>query len=224
MSIFAQLDPQYSYRSLYPLLLFLVFLIPALPRFFRSSSKSENQAREPPDIPQTIPYIGHVLGMLQHGLRYFDIISARHNLPIFTLRLLKSKLYVVTSPYLVQEIQRNTTTVSFSPAILPAIKRLLGFDDTSMAILSLKSEDNDSFFGEIHKVQRASLGLGTTSLDELSRSIRGHSLDSLNSTPNGQEVDLFAWLRHVLTISNTTACFGPMNPFSSDPELEGVLW
>ena len=28
---------------------------------------------EPPLVPQFIPYIGHILGLLRHGTRYFEI-------------------------------------------------------------------------------------------------------------------------------------------------------
>ena len=27
---------------------------------------------EPPVIPQKIPFLGHLLGLIRHGLRYFD--------------------------------------------------------------------------------------------------------------------------------------------------------
>lgn len=30
--------------------------------------------REPPVIHQKIPYIGHVIGLLQYGLRYFEVL------------------------------------------------------------------------------------------------------------------------------------------------------
>jgi len=31
--------------------------------------------REPPLVPQRIPYIGHVIGMFRHGANYFEIIK-----------------------------------------------------------------------------------------------------------------------------------------------------
>ncbi len=31
-------------------------------------------SREPPVIHQKIPYIGHVIGLLQYGLRYFEVL------------------------------------------------------------------------------------------------------------------------------------------------------
>lgn len=30
--------------------------------------------KEPPVIPQKVPYVGHIIGLLQFGLRYFEIL------------------------------------------------------------------------------------------------------------------------------------------------------
>ncbi len=32
--------------------------------------------REPPVIHQKIPYLGHVIGLLQYGLRYFEVLRS----------------------------------------------------------------------------------------------------------------------------------------------------
>ena len=34
----------------------------------------EYDAREPPVIPHMIPYIGHILGLIRYGGRYFSIL------------------------------------------------------------------------------------------------------------------------------------------------------
>lgn len=30
---------------------------------------------EPPVLPPRIPYVGHIIGLLQHGTRYFEITT-----------------------------------------------------------------------------------------------------------------------------------------------------
>ena len=35
-----------------------------------------HDAKEPPLIPQSIPYVGHVLGMLRQGSRYYTQIRS----------------------------------------------------------------------------------------------------------------------------------------------------
>ena len=31
-------------------------------------------SREPPVLPQKVPFLGHILGLLQYGLKYYSII------------------------------------------------------------------------------------------------------------------------------------------------------
>ena len=37
--------------------------------------------REPPVIPSLIPYVGHILGLLRYGQRYFEILRSSSLLP-----------------------------------------------------------------------------------------------------------------------------------------------
>ena len=93
-----------------------------------------------------------------------------------------------------------------------------------MQIMTSKSETSSDFFDDVHKVQRASLSPGSASLDQLSDSIRALSLAFLSKAVQPLHVDLFAWVRHIVTASNTTACFGANNPFREDPKLEETFW
>ncbi len=34
----------------------------------------QHDPREPPVIPQGIPYVGHLIGIFRHGLRYYQVI------------------------------------------------------------------------------------------------------------------------------------------------------
>jgi hypothetical protein len=52
----------------------VVFLLLLALSLLSRLSNVKSSAREPPNIPQRVPYFGHVIGMLQYGLRYFDII------------------------------------------------------------------------------------------------------------------------------------------------------
>ena len=38
--------------------------------------QSTQDAREPPMIPHTFPYIGHLIGLLRYGLKLFDMIRS----------------------------------------------------------------------------------------------------------------------------------------------------
>ncbi|KAF6218762.1 hypothetical protein HO133_005305 [Letharia lupina] len=73
--------------------------------------------REPPVISSLIPYVGHILGLLRYGQRYFEILSARNNLPIYTLQTLNKRTYVVNSADLVTAVERNEKTIAFFPFV-----------------------------------------------------------------------------------------------------------
>lgn len=45
-----------------------------------------HDTREPPVIPQSIPFIGHVLGMLRHGSSYYTKITYVHTYPFYLKR------------------------------------------------------------------------------------------------------------------------------------------
>ena len=40
-----------------------------------SHFKSRYDPREPPVLPQKVPFFGHLLGLLRHGLKYYTIIK-----------------------------------------------------------------------------------------------------------------------------------------------------
>ena len=35
-------------------------------------SQPRYDPKEPPVIPSTIPYVGHIIGLLRHGTKYFE--------------------------------------------------------------------------------------------------------------------------------------------------------
>ena len=53
-----------------PLVLAALFLLSSLAGL-RFLEPSYDQL-EPPRIPQNIPFLGHLLGLIRHGLRYYD--------------------------------------------------------------------------------------------------------------------------------------------------------
>ncbi|KAF7557885.1 hypothetical protein G7Z17_g251 [Cylindrodendrum hubeiense] len=119
------------------------------------ASKKQPDKREPPYVKETIPYFSHIHGLLKHGLRYFDIVSAQQPHPIFTIDMSGQKNYIVTSPELVQAVQRNTTSLSFTPAMIPAFRRMMGFDEEGIELIFRDAHTENGMYGEIHRVQKS---------------------------------------------------------------------
>jgi len=134
------------------------------------------------------------------------------------------KNYIVTSPELVQAVQRNTTSLSFSPAMIPAFRRMMGFDEAGIELIFRDAHTENGMYGEIHRVQKASLLPGTESLDELCTLIRTKLLNIINELPSSQTIDLYAWVQDLFMRTNNSACFGEKDPFTIDPSLNSTFW
>ena len=129
-----------------------------------------HDAKEPPIIPQTLPYVGHLLGMLRHGSRYYtqirsvlakleviyaDIIeySSIFPLPIYTLRVPRNKIYVVTSPSLVAAVDRHSKTISFAPYVVEFAKRMLLPSAEGLEALQANLSEEDGKRCTLHWLQ-----------------------------------------------------------------------
>ncbi|CZR46188.1 uncharacterized protein FPRO_11635 [Fusarium proliferatum ET1] len=188
------------------------------------ATRKKPDAREPPYVKETVPYFSHIYGLLKHGLRYFDLVSAQQPHPIFTIDMSGQKNYIVTSPELVQAVQRNTTSLSFSPAMIPAFRRMMGFDEAGIELIFRDAHTENGMYGEIHRVQKASLLPGTESLDELCTLIRAKLLNIVNELPSNQTIYLYAWVQDLFMRTNNSACFGEKDPFTLDPSLNLTFW
>ncbi|SPO01747.1 related to cytochrome P450 7A1 [Cephalotrichum gorgonifer] len=160
---------------------------------------------------------------LKHPLAN-NVTSAQQPHPIFTVELPGQKNYIVTSPELVQAVHRNAAALSFSPAMVPAFRKLMGFDEEGIELIFRDAHTESGFYGEIHRVQKASLLPGTESLEQLCTLVRGKLMRDVNEFPPVQDVHLFAWVQDMFMRSNNSACFGEKDPFTLDPSLSSTFW
>ncbi|KAI1841468.1 hypothetical protein JX266_012308 [Neoarthrinium moseri] len=70
--------------------------------------------REPPPASQSIPFIGHMVGLWQRKFNYYVELSQQRDLPIFTLSIPGQK-NVVTKPDLIQTVQKQHRSLEFPP-------------------------------------------------------------------------------------------------------------
>ena len=51
------------------------------------------------------------------------------------------------------------------------------------------------------------------------------AIDSyLLNLEENNEVDLFVWMRRMVTMCSTSAVYGPSNPFTKDPSFYDLFW
>ena len=146
--------------------------------------------------------------------------SEKNPLPIFTATILKRKLYVVTSLELVNQIQRNAKTISFSPFVTMTAEKLSQLPQEKVSLFK-KSEKREGCAADtISAVEGA---LRQADLDEMMPSMLDTLKDSIDKLSLGEPTDLHAWVRHCITIGSTRSIYGPQNPFH-DKAVEDAFW
>ncbi|KAI8960458.1 cytochrome P450 [Daldinia sp. FL1419] len=187
--------------------------------------------REPPVIAPAVPLIGHLLGMALLGGRYIKNLGIRNQqLPIFTLPVPGSRIYVVTDPSLAAAVQRASRILSFNPVVPEVTQRVLGLDDATVEITRKNLDpgpgDERGFLPDIQDMVSVWLGPGEY-LSELSLDAATemkNEIAAYASTSNRGVTDLLSWVRHLVTLSTARYLYGPENPIALDPALEGSFW
>lgn len=195
--------------------------------------------REPPLVRSTVPFIGHILGMVQHQSDYFTRLvyvpppsplpphyltppsSLRHRLSICTLPMLNGKMYLISSPSLVAAAFRSRD-LSFSPFALEFSGPLLGIPAADVGpdrwgapgwMESMEMTVHAALAGEKLRAMKAAC------YREVAR-----ILNDEHGPGKGvvRVEDPMAWLEDVIPRAFTRALFGRGNPFGR--EAIRALW
>ncbi|KAL8803317.1 MAG: hypothetical protein Q9200_006275 [Gallowayella weberi] len=108
------------------------------------------------------------------------------------------------------------------------LPRLFDLDSKTMKLAStsfeLPGSGNGDLLLETNRIMHRCLGPGP-SLEEMERVALTRMLQYFGElSKHGAVIDLFAWLRTVVTVASTEAIYGSQNPFSRRPELEQAVW
>ena len=147
-----------------------------------------------------------------------DPDKAKHrekfNLPIYTLRLPGSRLYVVNSTSLIPIVQRQFRTLAFTPIEAKAAADVMGASHTANEILAQNMTGDEGYLMSFAKAIHPALspGAGLDSMNQVSVQVIAESLDGIR-TRDSMTVDLFEWIRHEVVFATTEAAYGPKNPF-----------
>ncbi|KAI0390025.1 cytochrome P450 [Xylariaceae sp. FL0594] len=187
--------------------------------------------REPPLAPQSIPLVGHMVGMSRGKFNYYVDLSKQVDAPIFTMALPGQKMYVVTKPELVQSVQKQHKVLAFPPIEANFASTVCGASQEAQAILAKNVNGDEGDFGlsmESYEAMRSALK-PSPELDDMNRSMIREvtkSLDQLQpslSRGGSRTLSLYAWLRNAITTATTRSVYGPMNPYD-DPEIVDAFW
>lgn len=144
----------------------------------------------------------------------------KFNLPIYTLRLPGSRMYVVNSPQLLTAIQAQFRALSFTAIEANIAANLLGCKKSTVDIIGRDVTQDEGYLMSFPKYVHSALSAGP-GLDAMNRrAIRviSKSLDEW-SEKGATKIQLWQWVRHELLLASTEGVYGPRNPFR-DPAME----
>ncbi|PKY06741.1 cytochrome P450 [Aspergillus campestris IBT 28561] len=184
------------------------------------SRRQKRDPREPPAVGSSIPIIGHLLGLLWYGTEYFSLMAEKYNYPIFSLSTVVGKFYVVTSPALLQAVQRNKS-LTFDLSIAMSAERIVGIRGRGVEILRGKQSGGQ---GLTHVVTHATNStLSGRPLDRMNERMTRLLRPLVDELATYKTVDLYSWCSHAITMASTEASYGPLNPYKRR-EIEDAFW
>ena len=133
--------------------------------------------------------------------------------------MLNVKMYVVPSVEWTNAVDRNSKTLALNPFIAQVGKRITGHDEATSRIVqhNLNGENGPGYVTEIHDGTVASLAPGP-GLEKMTTEMLGEAWPYFERLGNNGQIELYAWIKHVVTMCSTRAIYGPENPFNQHPE------
>ncbi|KAL1845876.1 hypothetical protein Daus18300_014422 [Diaporthe australafricana] len=177
-------------------------------------------AKEPTSISDTIPFFTPIINMVSKGGAFHRLMRDKYNLPIYTLRLPGSRMYVVNSPGLLTSIQAQFRTLSFTAIEANIAANLLGCKKATIDIMTRDVTKDEGYLMSYPKYVHSALSSGP-GLDAMNRraiEVLAKSLDEW-SQKGATKIQLWQWTRHELLLASTESVYGPKNPYR-DPAME----
>ncbi|KAK3322888.1 cytochrome P450 [Apodospora peruviana] len=175
--------------------------------------------KEPPAVETTIPFVGPIVGMLTKKTDFYTHLRDEHrDLPMYTLRLPGSRIYVVNSLSMIPVVQRQIKTIAFTPIEAQAADKVMGMSKAANDILSTDMDAEGSYLSTFVKFihPAVSPGPGLDALNRAAVEVISRSLDTsaqqANVSGGSITVELFDFLRHEIFQATTEAIYGPENP------------
>ncbi|KAI0388374.1 cytochrome P450 [Xylariaceae sp. FL0594] len=190
-----------------------------LPLAGESGYSRSVDAHEPPAVETTVPFLGPLFGLLTRKTQYYVALRDKFHLPIYTLRLPFSRIYVLSSPDLIPAVQKQWRTLNFSPFSAGA-GRVLGMSKESLKTMHEGIADNDGYAASWVRRMATVLGPGED-LDAINRRSIELFVDDLRtlSDSDSRRYGLWDWVRESIVKATSESIYGPQNPLR-DPKIK----
>ena len=140
-----------------------------------------------------------------------------------------TKMYIVTTPELIQAIQKQPKALAFPPLEAKFASKICGSSAGAHKIMMINVNGDEGDWGlsmDTYATMRASLAPGPD-LDNMNRVMIRNiaaALDHLTASGGKhKKIGLAKWLRSNLTAATTNSVYGPQNPFK-EQAVEDGFW
>lgn len=139
--------------------------------------------------------------------------------------MLSGKVYIVTSPDLVNAVNRNSKKIAFNPFVAMLGKRITGHDEDTSRIVqnNLNGEHGPGYVIDVHDRIVASLAPGKD-LQQTTKAMLSQISTYFEALTTDAEIDLFEWTRNMVTMCSTMALYGIESPFNKNPKFVNSFW
>lgn len=159
-------------------------------------------------LPSTLDPVSH--SSLKHAVS----LGNQYLLPIYTLRLPFQRIYVVNSPGLIPELQKQWRASSFA-AIAADAGSVVGMSKEAVHIMHKDMMSEHSFSVSWPRFIAPSMAPGKD-LDMISRrsvEVLSAQTEPLRAQGSPTAIGLWGWSRQLIEVATTEAVWGPQNPY-----------
>ncbi|KAF2198497.1 cytochrome P450 [Delitschia confertaspora ATCC 74209] len=193
--------------------------------FFQLLLRYTQDPREPLPVATSVPFLGPIIGLTRKRHRYYVELWEKYHLPIYTLRMPGSRIYVVNSAALISNVQRQFKVLAFPPLEAKLSAKVCASSKTAHEILMTNVNGDEGYWGysiTFHNAILPGLSPGP-GLDAMNRVMVQKISASADRLEKPRTVWLYEFIKHEIALATTDSVYGPANPFK-DPAVEQGFW
>ncbi|KAG5745486.1 hypothetical protein H9Q70_011818 [Fusarium xylarioides] len=182
--------------------------------------------KEPQPVYSRIPFIGHALSLVRHGVSFHERLQVSSGLPIATIFLGLQKVYIVNSPELVSHVNRAPKAMNTAlPFLVVVCGKLCGMGRDDLETLMKNPTVRGSLWRDLQECIHAHLDAGSSSGKEITTRVANELWKGIDECSQRKgTVNLLNWLQGIFVHSTGHAVFGPRHCLAQDPAIIDSLW
>ncbi|USP75019.1 cytochrome p450 [Curvularia clavata] len=181
---------------------------------------------EPQPVYSRIPFLGHALGLVRHGVSFYERLQVSSGLPIATVFLGLQKVYIINSPELVSHVNRAPKAMNTAlPFLVVVCGKLCGMEQDDLETLMKNPTVRGSPWRDIQECIHAHLDAGSSSGKEITSRVANELWKGIDECSQRKgTANLLKWLQGIFAHSTGHAVFGPTHCLAQDPAIIDSLW